>query len=358
MYHHSDWEGGHSLEQATAHEYESSSQLEVTPKAAFLPALVLFILSPLIAELLLGTTKLTQIGGLMITMPLYGCGVLLIRELVRRRSTSWWPVLLFGAAYMLVEEGLALQTLFNPDFVNAAKLGGRWLGVNFVLTQWETGYHIVWSICIPIFITELLFPVRRKRQWLGKLGLTICAFVYALAVLVLGAVSRTILMPGFHAPSAHLFIVAGLACAFAISALTWPKAKASTSNAPNPSPRVTPPWWFILLLAALWAASLFALLFIPTSLKTTGAVGIILLGQLGFTALLVWRLKVLSANNPGWTNAHRWALVFGPVLVSSCFGLVETAGSRLDQIGVASFALVTLTTLLILATRDKGSVTL
>ena len=66
--------------------------------------------------------------------------------------------------FLLVEEGLTLQTIFNPDFVNAAKFGGRWLGVNFVLTQWEIGYHVVWSICIPILITDLLFPARRTSD--------------------------------------------------------------------------------------------------------------------------------------------------------------------------------------------------
>jgi hypothetical protein len=147
-----------------------------------LPAFVLFLMSPLIAEVLLGATRLTKIGGLILVAPFYGCGVLLIRELVRRRTTSWWPVVLFGAAYMLVEEGLTLQTLFNPDFVNAAKLGGRWLGVNFVLTQWELGYHIVWGICIPILATELLFPDRRTQPWLGPLGVSVCAIVFALAV--------------------------------------------------------------------------------------------------------------------------------------------------------------------------------
>lgn len=61
-------------------------------------------------------------------------------------------------------------------------------------------------------------------------------------------------------------------------------------------------------------------------------------------------MKILSTDNPGWTDAHRWALVFGPVLVSSSFGVVAvTADSRIDQIGVASFAMGTLTTLLIFA---------
>jgi hypothetical protein len=335
------------LDYPTASESANQFLPELKPKTAIWPALVLFFMSPLIAEVLLGATRLTKIGGLILVAPFYGCGVLLIRELVRRRTTSWWPIILFGFAYMLIEEGLTLQTLFNPDFVNAAKLGGRWLGVNFVLTQWEIGYHVVWSICIPILITELLFPARRTQPWLGRLGVSVCAIVFALAALALGAAFRTMIMPGFHAPFLHLLITAGLACAFALSALTWPRAKART-----PAPRETPPPWVVGILAAIWGMSLFGLFVIPASIKPTNTVAIFMLAQVGLTAVLVWRLKILSTDNPGLTDAHRWALVFGPVLVSSTFGVVGvTADSRIDQIGVASFAIVTLTTLLILARR-------
>ena len=104
--------------------------------------------------------------------------------------------------------------------------------------------------------------------------------------------------------------------------------------------------------------SLFGLFVIPASIKPTNTVVIFMLAQVGITAVLVWRMKILSTDNPGWTDAHRWALVFGPVLVSSSFGVVAvTADSRIDQIGVASFAIGTLTTLLILARRGARSVT-
>jgi hypothetical protein len=102
--------------------------------------------------------------------------------------------------------------------------------------------------------------------------------------------------------------------------------------------------------------SLFGLFFIPLTIRPTNAVAAFMLAQLGLTAVLVWRLKIISTNNPGWTDAHRWALVFGPALVSSSFGLFGvTASSRIDQIGVASFASITLMTLLILARHGARS---
>jgi hypothetical protein len=101
------------MEQTTANECAALSLSEPTPKSTILPAFTLFIMSPLIAEVLLGATPLTHIGGLVIVAPFYGCGVLLIRELVRRRTPSWWPVVLSGFAYMLVEEGL--KRGYTPD---------------------------------------------------------------------------------------------------------------------------------------------------------------------------------------------------------------------------------------------------
>ena len=344
------------MEHPTTSEYPNLSRPIPTPKSSILPAFVLFFMSPLIAEVLFGATRLTKIGGLVLIAPFYGCAVLLIRELVRRRTTGWWPIVLFGAAYMLLEEGLTLQTLFNPDFVNAAKFGGRWLGVNFVLTQWELGYHIVWSICIPIAITELLFPARRTQPWLGRLGMIVCATVFALAALALGATFRKMIMPGYHAPFAHLVVTAGLACALALSALTRPGEKTSANSIQHSTPRRTPPWWLVGISAAIWAMSLFGLLIIPPSIKLTDIIAIFMLAQLGFTIVFVRRLMILSASNPNWTDAHRWALVFGPILVSASFGVVAvTADSRVDQIGVASFAIVTLITLLFLATTHRAS---
>jgi hypothetical protein len=44
----------------------------------------------------------------------YGAGVVLIREIAQRLRLSAWGVVLLGCAFALVEEGLALQTIFNP----------------------------------------------------------------------------------------------------------------------------------------------------------------------------------------------------------------------------------------------------
>src|SRR5690348_3112671 len=74
-----------------------------------LPAIGLFSLAPVIGEMLLGATSIDAIGLLPFMALLYGGGSLLIRETVRRSGRGWWSILLLGAAYALLEEGLLDQ---------------------------------------------------------------------------------------------------------------------------------------------------------------------------------------------------------------------------------------------------------
>ncbi len=140
---------------------------------------MLLVLSPLIAEFLFGATPISNLDALLPVTAIYGGGAVLIRELARRRGPGFGRIALLGAAYAIVEEGLALQSIFNPGAFNAGLLGGRAFGINWVWSEWTIGYHIVWSISIPILLSELLFPDRRTQPWLGKIGLAAVGVVYA-----------------------------------------------------------------------------------------------------------------------------------------------------------------------------------
>src|SRR5262245_36906401 len=122
------------------------------------PAIVLIVLAPLVAEVLAGSTPLTMPALLVVDVLIYGSGALLIRELVRRRRRGWPSILLMGAAYGLIEEGLALQSLFNPGYGSVAHWGARVAGINGVYTVVSILVHMVWSVAVPILLTELLFP--------------------------------------------------------------------------------------------------------------------------------------------------------------------------------------------------------
>ena len=98
-----------------------------------LPALLLLILAPIVAEFLLGDFSIRKIGIALALLPMYGGGALLIREVARRSQRGWPAIVLLGVAYSLLEEGFLTQSLFNPNYVGQRLLDyGNipWLGTS------------------------------------------------------------------------------------------------------------------------------------------------------------------------------------------------------------------------------------
>jgi hypothetical protein len=115
---------------------------------------------------------------------LYGPGTVLVRELSIRWRTGVIGVILLGAAYGILEEGLDVMSFFNtawPDLGNAA-LYGRWGDTSWLWTVHLTGFHAIFSIVIPILIVHLVFPQARNEPWLGRPGLGLMAALLFLSV--------------------------------------------------------------------------------------------------------------------------------------------------------------------------------
>jgi hypothetical protein len=163
------------------------------------PLLCLLILTPGIPEYLSGSSNMSLLVlfppvfflFLAANLALYGPGVILIREAKIRWNKGWASVFLMGVAYGIVEEGLALRTLFNPTSSVVGNLGvyGHWLGVNWVWTVGLVIFHSVFSIGLPIFIFGLAFPDLKSKSLvsikgirLSILALTIDSFLLSLLV--------------------------------------------------------------------------------------------------------------------------------------------------------------------------------
>ena len=151
-----------------------------------IPAVIsLFFVAPLVAEYLLGDLPLKLLAALIVLAPAYGGAAVLIREAARRTGRGWPTMLLLGAAYALIAEGLVTQSIFNHDYL---KMHMRLLDHAYIpalgIGGWSTLFmfnlHTFWSVGVSIALVEALFPAEAETPWLGRAGLSIVALVFAL----------------------------------------------------------------------------------------------------------------------------------------------------------------------------------
>lgn len=301
-------------------------------KRGILPALGLFVLAPIVAEFLLGNMPISMLGLLAILAPVYGGGALLIRETVRRTGRGWASILVMALAYGILEEAFLDQTLFNPDFLGlhlhllepafVPALGiGIWWTI-FVLTL-----HTVWSITVPIALVEALVPERAETPWLGGIGISVVAVLFALACTAM--TFSSIQRDAHHfVASPSQFAWSAIACLGAIAvALRLPRRSRRTAEGAVPSP-------WLLGGAALVAGLLF--LFVPQG-WAWGAVGIyLLLDAVVITAILAW------SGRSAWNGGHLLGLAGGAAMAYGAHAFVQTPAlgsvNTLTRIGNVVFA--------------------
>lgn len=333
----------------------TTAMTDTTRRGHFLPALVLFLLSPWIAEVLFGATPASNLGGLLVVGPLYGAGALLIRELARRRGWGWTPIILLGAAYAIVEEGFAIQSISNANMFNSGLLGGRFLGVNWVWSEWTIGYHIVWSISIPILLSELLFPAERNQLWLGRISLSLVGLLYLLAAIALCAIFRFAVTPDYRTPTPILIGEGIVIVLLVVLALRWPRGEAPVltfERTPTAKLHHIPPPWQIGLLALLSAVLWFALLDLPHPLRVGALVLLPMLFDLLWAGGLVALIRRWSSQGQAWSELHQLALILGALLISILWGFFfVTASNRFDRLFLGSASLLTLVLLSLFAIR-------
>jgi hypothetical protein len=159
-----------------------------------LPVVALLLLAPSIPELLTGSTPVSRLlsdpagfaVSYLLDVGLYGTGALLIRECSVLLRKGWASVLLWGAAYGIAEEGLAVHTFFERSGppVGALTTYGSAYGINALWALGLTIFHATYSIALPILLTYLWFPEVRDRRWVDRSGLVVVAAVYLGLVVV------------------------------------------------------------------------------------------------------------------------------------------------------------------------------
>lgn len=296
-------------------------------------ALLLVVLTPLIAEVSLGTVPLAMAWFMVIYVPVYGAGALLVRELTRRAGGGWPSLLLMGVAYGLLEEGLALQSLTSPHLYGAADWAPRLFGVNTAYTELNLTYHAVFSIAIPIALVELTFRGHGTAPYLRRGGLITCAIVTLLGAALLRISVPPTEDPGYTMPMTAVAVVLVLIAALSIAALrilprhcATPQPDARSSRPPRPT--------VVGLCCAVATFGFFALIFPFGSARqsafTQGNWALVAMAVAAalvtFTAVALQRWH----RNPDWTTTHCLTAITAALLAHTAFGILANAETSAD----------------------------
>jgi len=321
------------------------------------PIAVLVFLSPVLAELLLGVVRISNVWLLIPEMGVYGFAALIIREVARRRQRGWGTILLLGIAYALAEECVILQTSFTPQFFPPAFSAnfGWAFGVQWIYLVAMLWYESVYAIVLPISLTELLFPAQRDELWLNRRGLAVAAVIFVLSSIgVWWLWSHVGLQKygtsSYQIPPANIGIALVAIVALLISTLLLPSHARARRTATR---RTWPPWLVGLMAFAhglVWFV-LIALAYLPATLLP-GVSPLLPIGiAVVWVALALLVVRYLSAAQ-GWQDRRRLALIFGASLASMLGGVLTIlAADPIDQIGKFVFDVIAIILFAYLAWR-------
>jgi hypothetical protein len=307
----------------------------VAPKRKISAVVTLFFAAPLVAEYLLGDLPLKLLPVVIVLAPMYGGGAVLIRDVARRAGRGWPTMLLLAVAYMLIEEGLVTQSLFNHDYLkmhmhllDPAYLPA--LGIGAWWTLLMINLHVFWSMGVSIALMEALYPAEADAPWMGGVGDAVVGGVF-----VLGAVANFGIgfkQNHFVASHAQLLSVAVLCVLVVVCAYLLPRGGRGVLGGAVPN---------------AWVSGAMALVFgwgvVSTPPKWGwGAVGTMLAIDAIFLGL-VW---VLS-RRAGWGPLHKLSLAAGggvaygahaflqkPVIVGAVWARIGNAVFLAAAIGV------------------------
>jgi hypothetical protein len=297
-------------------------------------AWTLALLTPLIAELTFGSTPTRFAYLILLWLPIYGAGILLIRELVARTGRGWPSIILLGLAYELAEDGLGLQALTSPHLYHAADWAPQIFGFNIAYWVLNIIYHVVFSAIIPIFITNLLFPAFKDKPYLKKGGL---AWVAVFAIIGIGLLRITVPLsqdPDYNQPLSLIigYVIAILALGILALRILPQKQIAQKLSTSVPSAKK------LVVFGAVSTIAVFGLMYpfagAHQPLFTQGAWAYVPIAiGIGIT---IWAYKTILkwSHSSVWNTSTALALASGALIGHTLFGLVAAHLQLIDQIGL------------------------
>lgn len=279
----------------------------------FSPGVVLFLLAPVLAELLSGHQSPVEffnpLSLILLSLP-YGCGALICRELVVRWHKGRFSLLLLGMAYGMYEEGIVVRSIFNPDWGELGSLAeySHIAGVTWTYAELLIHFHAIVSITAGVMLVEMLYPERSRQPWISNRVFAGCV------IGILLWIPAGLWMTSYF-PPVELYILAWVSIAALVGAARYVPA--------NPlKPRVVTvprPRWF-WLLGALNMSAVFFLVFLTPQFNAppffvTAPLVVMVDGA------VIWLVLHWSGNGAAWDDRHRLALIAGELsfFIYACF---------------------------------------
>jgi hypothetical protein len=292
------------------------------------PAPALLLLSPWVAEYLLGLQTPRDLPLIVFLVPMYGGGALLVREVTRRAGRGWPTMLLLAAAYGVLEAGVIDQSLWNSDysgydFQTVAHVPGIDVSAYYLLV-FVSG-HVIYSIGTPIAVVEAWTPHRAGQPWLRLPGLCATVGLYLLgAFIIWNDVRET--EGGFQGSPLQLGSAAVVAVLLVVAAFAVPRRDVVRPARPR-RPVVTGTAAFvaasaIVALHGSWFGVAYGALLLAAAAYAVGR----------------W------SRSAGWTPRHRVALI-GAALLTDAWGAFvlkpwRAASPAMDLASDVTWALV------------------
>jgi hypothetical protein len=291
----------------------SSKATKRSPIGHISPGLLLFVLAPVLAELLSGHQSPAEffnpLNLIVLSLP-YGCGAVICRELAVRWHKGRLTLLLLGIAYGMYEEGIVVRSIFNPAWGELGNLAeySHGAGVTWTYAELLIHFHVIVSITASIYLVEMAYPDRRQQSWINNTQLIGC-FIYLLLWIPAGFLMTS------YIPPAKLYSSAWAA----IGVLVLAAHKVPAHILRPRTITVVRPFWF-WLLGFLNMSIFFFMVFLTPEYDivpyfVTALLLIVLEGITGFL-VLHW-----SGNGFSWDDRHRLAFFAGGLsfFICACF---------------------------------------
>lgn len=304
------------------------------------PIVILAVLAPFIAELLSGATRLSVIYVLVPEIMTWGCGALIIRELVRRRQGGWASLLLLAPTIAIAEEIIIQQTSLAPlVFAGSNAMYGRMFGVNWIWLLAMLVFESFAVVLLPVQLAELAFGGHRNAPWLRTRGLIIAVIVFLLgAFLAWFAWTQNYRIKILHLAPYHppvSYVLAGLAAIVLLGLASYGVRSSKLNSERAGSKPVAPviaaiagacltyPWQYVIAL--------------NFNLLPNLPFWIALLAAAAYAAIAFLILRRLSSA-AGWSDLHTFAVCAGATVALMIWGVTTLwHGARIDFIGEMMF---------------------